>query len=122
MQHLNPPPGLPSNKAISLKFKALKYYILNNVLYWKDSGGVLLNFLVEGEVEKIMTDFHKVDCGRHLYWKTTANKILRASFYWPILFSDVYKTIMSCHECQIFQGKRKLFPLPLKPIEVQVTF
>jgi len=29
---------------------------------------------------------------------------------------------MSCHECQVFQGKRKLLPLPLKPIEVNAPF
>jgi transposase InsO family protein len=29
---------------------------------------------------------------------------------------------MSCHECQIFQGKRKLLPLPLQPISVQAPF
>eukprot|EP00253_Pinus_taeda_P018409 PITA_18409 len=28
----------------------------------------------------------------------------------------------SYHECQIFQGKRKLQPLPLKPIEVTAPF
>ena len=78
--------------------------------------------LVEGEVDKVMTNFHKGDCGGHLYWKTTENKILKAGFYCPTLFSDVYKTINSCHECQIFQGKRKLLPLPLKPIEVKAPF
>ena len=99
-----------------MKLKALKYCILNNVLYWKDMGGVLLNCLVEGEVEKVMSDFHKGDYGGHVYWKTIANKILRAGFYWPSLFSDVYKMVMSYHECQIFQGKRKLLPFPLKLI------
>lgn len=29
---------------------------------------------------------------------------------------------MSCHECQVFQGKRKLFPLPLKSVEVNTPF
>eukprot|EP00253_Pinus_taeda_P024455 PITA_24455 len=33
-----------------------------------------------------------------------------------------YKIVASCHECQIFQGKRKLQPLPLKPIEVSAPF
>ena len=33
MKHLNPPPSMPSSKEISLKLKALKYCILNGVLY-----------------------------------------------------------------------------------------
>lgn len=96
-----------------LKLKASKYRILENSLYWKDPGGVLLNYLVEEESKEMMNDFHKGDCGGHLYWKATTNKILRARYYWLKLFVDVYKAVMSCHECQVFQGKRKLLPLPL---------
>ena len=29
---------------------------------------------------------------------------------------------MSCHKCQIFEGKRKLLPLPLKPISTEKPF
>jgi hypothetical protein len=50
------------------------------------------------------------------------HKILRAGFYWPSIFSDVYKEVSSCHECQFFDGKRKLQPLPLKPISVEEPF
>jgi hypothetical protein len=66
------------------------------------SGGVLLNFLLEDEAQQTMKEFHKGDCGGHHYWKTTVNKILRAGFYWPTIFSDVYKGVTTCHECQIF--------------------
>ena len=69
-----------------------------------------------------MEDFHKGDCGGHLFWKTIANKILRAGYYWPTLFDDVFKTIKSCHKCHIFEGRQKLQPFPLKPIEVRAPF
>ena len=82
--------------------KAAKFFVLNNSLYWKDHGGVFLNCLVEEEAKRVMEDFHKGDCGGHLFWKTIANKILRARYYWPKLFADVYKTVKSCHECHIF--------------------
>eukprot|EP00253_Pinus_taeda_P012042 PITA_12042 len=62
------------------------------------------------------------DCGGHLYWKLTTNKILRARFYWPTLFFDVKKYVTSCHKCQIFEGKKKLLPLPLKPISTEKPF
>jgi len=103
LQHLNPPPKVPKGKARSLKLKSSKYYILYGVLLWKDPIGVLVNFLVENEAKDIMKDFHKGDCGGHHFWKTIANKILRVGFYWSTLFSDAYKTVMSYHECQIFQ-------------------
>ena len=96
-----------------MKLKATKFCILNNALYWKDPGGVLLNCLVEEEAKQVMEDFNKGYCGGNLFWKTTTNKILRSGYYWPTLFSDVYKTVKGCHECQIFEGRKKLQPLPL---------
>eukprot|EP00253_Pinus_taeda_P011791 PITA_11791 len=88
LQNLFAPPSMPRNKARTLKLKAAKFCIIKSALYWKDPGGVLLNFLVEEEAKTIVNDFHKGDCGGHLFWKTTANKILRVGFYWPSLFSD----------------------------------
>eukprot|EP00253_Pinus_taeda_P029880 PITA_29880 len=122
LQDLSSPPGMAKNKSRTLKLKAAKFCVMNGALYWKDPGSVLLNCLVEEEVKQVMEEFHKRDCGGHLFWKTTANKILSARYYWPTLFADVYKIVASCHECQIFQGKRKLQPLPLKPIEVSAPF
>eukprot|EP00253_Pinus_taeda_P003589 PITA_03589 len=69
-----------------------------------------------------MKEFHAGDYGGHLYWKSTADKILRVGYYWPSLFADVEKFAVSCHKCQIFEGKRKLMPLPLKPISTEKPF
>lgn len=69
-----------------------------------------------------MTDFQKGDCGGHLFWKNTTKKILRAGFYWPTNFVDVYKIVMSCHEYQIFQGKIKLLPFPLWLVSISTPF
>ena len=105
-----------------MKLKSAKFCILNQYLYWKDLGGVLLNYLLENEAKKTMKEFHKGDCGGHHSWKVTANKILRAGFYWPSMFLDVYKETNTCHQCQIFDGKRKVVPLPLNPISVEAPF
>jgi hypothetical protein len=35
---------------------------------------------------------------------------------------DGYKEVSNYHECQIFDGKRKLQPLPLNPISVEAPF
>ena len=118
----SPPPGMTRNKARTLKLKAAKFCILNSALYWRDPGGVLLNCLVEEEAKKVMENFHRGDCGDHLFWKTTGNKILRVGYYWPTLFSDVYKVVKSSHKCQIFEGRQKLQPLLLNSIEVSAPF
>jgi len=119
---LNDPPILSKTKAIFLKLKVVKFCIVDNTLYWKNVGGVLLRYLLKDEVDKVMQKFHEGDYGGHLYWKTTANKILRAGYYWPTLFPDIHNMVISCHKCQIFDGKRKLLYLPLKPISVESPF
>ena len=91
-------------------------------MYWKDPRGVLVNCLLEDEAKEKIDEFHKSDCGGHLYWKTKTHKILRAVFYWPTLFTDIYKEVFSYHECQIFEGKRNLIPLPLNPISIEAPF
>jgi len=76
------------NKRRTLKLKAARFCILNNALYWKDLRGILLNCLVEEEEKQVMNDFHRGDCGGHLFWKMTANKILIVGYYWHTLFVD----------------------------------
>lgn len=34
----------------------------------------------------------------------------------------IYKEVSSCHECQIFEGKRNLMPLPLKHVSIKAPF
>jgi len=80
LQHLNPPIGMPKAKSRSLKLKASKYCIMDSTLYWKYLGGVLLNCLTKDESKEVMNKFHKGDCGGHLYWNTTTNKVLRVGY------------------------------------------
>ena len=120
--NLQAPPGLSRTKKRFLKMKASKFCIIDNVLFWKNHEGILLNFLTLDETGKVLKEFHAGDCGGHLYWKSIADKILRAGFYWPSLFTDVKKFVISWHKCQIFEGKRKLLPLPLKPISTEKPF
>jgi len=58
---------LKKTKVRFLKLKALKFCILDEALYWKDVGGILLNCLLKDEEDKIMEEFHQGDCGGHVY-------------------------------------------------------
>jgi hypothetical protein len=122
LRKLQAPPELRKTKDRFLNLKATKFFILDHFLYWKDPGGILLNCLLEEEMKNAIKEFHKGDCVGHHYWKTTTQKILRTKLYWPNLFSDLYKEVSSCHECQIFDGKRKMQPLPVNPISVEAPF
>ena len=78
--NLQAPPVLSRTKARFLKLKATIFCIINNALFWKDQGGILLNFLLKEEADKVLEEFHTGDCGGHLYWKTTTEKFLRVGF------------------------------------------
>jgi len=122
IQHNKAPEKLTKSKAWFVKLQSLRYSIYDQNLFWKDTGGILLNCLLEEEVDKVIEEIHKGDCEGNHYWKATANKILRVGYFWPTMFTDIYKRVATCHECQIFEGKRKLMPLPLVPIYVEVPF
>eukprot|EP00253_Pinus_taeda_P025311 PITA_25311 len=100
--------------ALVKAIKEFKFYILYSHVIAYVPNAVVKDILTQEGIEG--------DCGGHLYWKSTADKILRASFYWPSLFADVRKFVVSCHKCQIFEGKRKLLPLPLKSISNERPF
>ena len=52
--NLQAPPGLSRKKARFLKLKAVRFCILDNVLFWKDYSGILLNCLLKEEADKIL--------------------------------------------------------------------
>ena len=122
LRNLQAPTGLRKTRVRSVKLKSANFCILNQYLYWKYPGGVLLNCLLENEAKQTVKEFHKGDCGGIHSWKMATNKVLIAGFYWPSMFSNVYKETTACHQCQIFDGKRKLGPLPVNPTSVEAPF
>ena len=81
LQNLEAPAGLIKTRARSIKLKSAKFCILNQYLYWKYPGGILLNFLLDNEAKKTMKEFHKGDYGGNHSWKVKVNNILRVGFY-----------------------------------------
>jgi hypothetical protein len=81
LQELRPPDGLQRNKARALKVKAVRYCLIDQILYWKDPLGVILKCMDPQEADKIMVEFNNGLCGGHHSWKTTAHKILRAGYH-----------------------------------------
>ena len=122
MQSLEVPLGLSITQAWALKLKSVKFCIIDKLLYWKDPSGVLLRCFDKEESVQVMHQFHSSTCGGHHYWKTTAHKILRVGYYWPVLFSDVCTFVKACDKCQRFIGKKQLRYFPLRPIVVNGSF
>lgn len=67
LKNLQAPPELTRSKARSVKLKSSRFCIVNGFLYWKEPGGVLLNCVLEIEVREKINEFHRKDCGGHLF-------------------------------------------------------
>jgi hypothetical protein len=46
----------------------------------------------------------------------TAQKILRAGYFWPSLFKDCIIVFQKCHACQTYNQKIRSHPAPLHPV------
>jgi hypothetical protein len=122
LQHFECPPDVKKTKARSLKLKAIKFYISNQSMYWRDHVGILLKCLDGNEAKQVTTEMHRGVCGGHQHWKATMLNILRAGYYCPTLFFDVFGIVRACSEFQMFAGKHKLLSLPLKTIKASSLF
>eukprot|EP00253_Pinus_taeda_P026880 PITA_26880 len=65
------PPSFTQSQARTIKLRAAKYCISENLLYWRDPSGVLLRCLDKEKAIEVMQRFHSSMCGGHHYWKTT---------------------------------------------------
>ena len=72
--------------------------IYEHNLFWKDPIGILLRCVDEEEAEAITPEMHEGVCGGRGYWKATAIKIMRAYYYWPKIFSNVFSHVRACVE------------------------
>lgn len=93
----------------------MKYYIVNNNIYWKDPIGVILNCIIEEGSNNILDQHHNVVCGGHFVWKATTHKIL-SDFSQPVLFSEVNMKVGACVKCKMFSRKQKISSFTLKQI------
>ena len=83
-----------------------KYYlILNDTSYRHGIDSILQQCLTHEEVEHVLNDFHSRACGGHLSGMATAQKILRAGYFWPSIFKDYHETVKKCPPCNIFIPK-----------------
>ena len=64
----------------------------------------------------MLNDFHGGACGGHLFGLSTPQKILRAGYFWPLIFKDCVNVVKKCHPCQVFSCNMRSHPAPLHPI------
>eukprot|EP00253_Pinus_taeda_P003360 PITA_03360 len=92
------------------------YRIIGNTLYHVGFDSFLCQCLTIEKAERVLNDCHSRSCGDHMSGYTTAQKILRASCFWPSIFKDCILVVHKCHECQIYERKMCAPPAQLHPV------
>ena len=56
---------------------------------------------------------HSGAYGGHLSGLETAHNILRAGYFWPMIFKYCVEAMKHCHPCQLYNGNMRSHPAPL---------
>jgi hypothetical protein len=113
LQNLKCPASSSHDEHRRIHHQAKNYLILEDTLYRRGVDCILYRCLTHEEVEIVLNDYHTRECGGHLSGLATAQKILRASYFWSTLIKDYVESVKKCHQCQIFSRKMRVHPAPM---------
>src|SRR5664279_363541 len=95
-------------------FYDLRHYFWDDPhLYKEGVDGIMRRCVPEHEQEEILRKCHSSPYGGHHAGDRTAHKVLQSGFYWPTLFKDAKKIILSCDECQMVGNISKRNEMPM---------
>jgi hypothetical protein len=70
------------HKRRALKLKAMKYFLTQDGLCWKNLDGIILRCINKDDVDKIIKELHSGYCGGHFAACTTSHMIQIGSLYY----------------------------------------
>jgi ribonuclease HI len=93
----------PSRKdSRKLRYKAIKFVLLDGHLFYKSLDGVLLQCLGQEEANKMMSEVHDGLCGAHQSTYRMKWVIRHTGCYWLTMLEDCFEYYKGCQDCQKF--------------------
>src|SRR5262249_15398496 len=83
---------------------------------------VIRRCIPEREIPDILSHCHDKATGGHFVATRTTNKVFQSGFYWPTIFKDGHRYVITCDECQLFGNISYKYELPLTNILVSEIF
>ena len=99
-----------------LRYKALKFVVLDDQLYYKSIDGVLLKCLNQEEARKMMCEVHEGLCGAHQSAYRMKWKIRRTDYFWLTMLEDCFEYYKGCQNCQRFDNIQRALASAMNPI------
>jgi hypothetical protein len=106
LKNLSCPDHLVEHKKRALKLKAMKYCLTQDGMEWRNHDGIILRCVNNEESGQLIKELHSCYYGGHFASHTTAHKIPRAGYYFPTLFTDTHRYVISCQPCEYFIGRQ----------------
>jgi hypothetical protein len=107
----------PSRKVSrKIRYKAIKFVLLDGRLFYKSLDGVLLQCLGQEEAKKMMSEVHDGLCGAHQSSYRMKWVIRHTGCYWSTMLVDCFEYYKGCQDCQKFGNIQRAPASALKPI------
>ena len=92
---------LPNDVTKARKFvvRALKYSLIDEILYKRSYVVPYLRCLRPDEAFLALEEVHEGICGQHLGGRALAHKITRLGFYWLEMMADAKEYLKKCDRC-----------------------
>jgi hypothetical protein len=92
------------------------------MLFKNNYDGVLIQCLKKQDIDKVLIYMHNGPTRGYFSRDTITHKILRSSYYLPILFKDSHAYFQSCDTFQNSTGRERKEFVPLHLIDVEEPF
>nr|AAV43984.1 putative polyprotein [Oryza sativa Japonica Group]AAV44059.1 hypothetical protein [Oryza sativa Japonica Group] len=112
-QYLSNPSQSASRR---LRYKALKYTLLGDELYYRTIDGVLLKCLSADQAKVAIGEVHERICGTHQSAHKMKWLLRRTGYFWPTMQEDCFRYYKGCQDCQKFGAVQRALASAMNPI------
>jgi hypothetical protein len=99
-----------------LRYRAIKYVLLEDELYYRTIDGILLKCLGEEEAKTLMGGIHEGVCGSYQSAFKMKWMIRNNNYYWLTILEDCFKYYKGSQECQKFGSIQRVPASAMNPI------
>lgn len=90
----------PSQSAArKLKYKALRFFLLDYELYYRTIDGVLFKCLSTNQAKVEMGEVHEGICSTHQSTHKMKWLLRKVGYFWPMMLEDCFRYYKGCQDC-----------------------